>query len=379
MSHLGDAYKRKQAQNIDWEWKFIEIINDILKELGNEGEIPSIRGMYYILVSRYPKEIANTRSTYSSFDRATVKARKREYKSNPKAVIEEDAFVDNIRRILDIADTFITGRELVDNLNAALNNAANSYSIPRWNGQPNYVEVWLEKDAVVSMFRSILRSGRNGPDREVRIVPNRGWTSRTFLMKNIQRLIEQTKAGKTVHVLYFADYDPTGLKAAEYLENQLAKYGISDFELVSIKKEQFNEFNLQDLTNPNPETLAKLEGTSKKKGDPNTAWFKRNHGEGRVFQVELDAMFARREQFTKLVLDAVDSKFDRTIFEKEVELRLHKERENIGTELHDIFNGSGRRISTSIMISDVLNALNFHTRRMTEDIISWISDDSQNW
>jgi len=85
------------------------------------------------------------------------------------------------------------------------------------------------------------------------------------------------------------------LKAAEYLKTQLAKYGISNFELVSIKKEHFDEFNLRELTNPNPETLAKLEGTSEKKGDPNTAWFKRNHGEGRVFQVELDAMFARRQ------------------------------------------------------------------------------------
>ena len=64
-------------------------------------------------------------------------------------------------------------------------------------------------------------------------------------------------------------------------------------------------------------------------------------------------------------------------FEKDVELRLHKEREDIGIQLYDIFNGSSRRISTSIMVSHALNALNFHSHRMTEDIISWLSNDNE--
>jgi hypothetical protein len=70
---------------------------------------------------------------------------------------------------------------------------------------------------------------------------------------------------------------------------------------LAVTKEQIEEFNLEHLQNPDPETLHKLEGGYRggkhKKGDSNTEWFKKYFGEGRVFQIEIDAMQARREQF----------------------------------------------------------------------------------
>jgi len=39
-----------------------------------------------------------------------------------------------------------------------------SESIPRWHGQPHYVEIWIEKDALSEMFKSILGN------RQVKIV-----------------------------------------------------------------------------------------------------------------------------------------------------------------------------------------------------------------
>jgi hypothetical protein len=52
-------------------------------------------------------------------------------------------------------------------------------------------------------FQSILK------DREVRIVPNRGWSSLSFKNENIQRLFAKP-LGKIVRVLYFGDFDPSG-------------------------------------------------------------------------------------------------------------------------------------------------------------------------
>jgi hypothetical protein len=243
--------------------------------------------------------------------------------------------------MIDIDDVYKTPDEYIQRYIDKIKEAEN-YTIPRWYKQPNYVEIWLEKDAVVSMFESMLR------DREVRIVPNRGWTSATFVAKNIVRLWnKRNEEGiKHVYVLYAGDYDPSGLKMDDILKNEIfkkfSKYSIEGieqtkeikeenrtkvlnyllstihFERIAITKLQIEEFNLQHLTDPDAKTLEKLEGNSEKKGDSNTEWFKLKHGDGRVYQIELDAMHAQREQFKEFLLSTMDQYFDEQIYERVV-------------------------------------------------------------
>lgn len=112
----------------------------------------------------------------------------------------------------------------------------------------------------------------------------------------------------------------------------------------AVTVKQIAEFNLEALTDPEPETVLKLEGgwdESKgrnKKGDPNSVWFKKMfnwYGKGTVFQIELDSMYARREQFKKLLLDLVDSKFDNDIYQKYVIGKLEVERDSLTMRLKD--------------------------------------------
>ncbi|MFL6507880.1 MAG: hypothetical protein ACJ704_08090 [Nitrososphaeraceae archaeon] len=320
----GSTIDRK---NVNWKNEFIPNINNILDELAEDGEKPSVRGMWYILVSRYPDKIPNIPSMYSSYDKAITKARRGEY-GEGKSRLEEDAFVDNVRQIIDIDDIYQTPCEYLQRYIDRIKEAHENYTIPRWYKQPNYVEVWLEKDAVVSMYYSILRNGKI--DRQVRIVPDRGWTSLTFVNKNIDRLIsKQSEKGiKRVIVLYSGDFDPSGLRMAENLKKELPKHGI-EFKMIAITKSQIKDFNLQHLTNPDAKTLAKLEGTDKKKGDSNTEWFKLKHGNGKVYQIELDAMHARREQFKEFLLSTIDQYFDSDIYEMEVKRKQRQESKRI--------------------------------------------------
>lgn len=193
-------------KNVDWKNEFIPIIKNNLDELTQQGEKPSVRGMWYILVSRYPDQISNIPSMYSSYDKAITKARKGDYGTG-KSRLEEDAFVDNVRQIIDIDDGYVTDENYIQRGIYHIKYTRESYTIPRWYKQSNYVEVWLEKDALVSMFESILS------DRQLRIVPNRGWTSRTFVTENIDRLKRKSREEgvKNVVVLYFGDFDPSGL------------------------------------------------------------------------------------------------------------------------------------------------------------------------
>jgi hypothetical protein len=258
-----------------------------------------------------------------TLDKAITKARKGEY-GEGKSRVEEDAFVDNVRQIINIDDIYETPDEYVQRYIDYIKETDENYTIPRWYKQPNYVEVWLEKDALVSMFESILS------DRQVRIVPNRGWTSRTFVTENIDRLMRKSgeEGIKRVIVLYFGDFDPSGLRMDENLEEEISNYGI-DFQRIAITRPQIKEFDLEHLQNPDVKTLEKLEGNSDKKGDANTDWFKHTWGDGDVYQIELDAMHARREQFKELLLSTVDQYFDNKIYQREVKLPQAKARKSI--------------------------------------------------
>jgi hypothetical protein len=125
---------------------------------------------------------------------------------------------------------------------------------------------------------------------------------------------------------------------------------------VAVTFRQIPEFGLEKLLDPSPDVIMKLEGgyDSKKgrnkKGDPNTERFKkmsRHFNNSRVFQVELDAMYARREQFKKLLIEVLDGKpdpisgklvggmFDHDIYKKHVLDKLEVERDALTMRLND--------------------------------------------
>jgi hypothetical protein len=116
------------------------------------------------------------------------------------------------------------------------------------------------------------------------------------------------------------------------------------FMRIGVMVRQIAEFNLEGLTDPDPEVTLKLEGGfderrgRKKKGDPNTAWFKRMfkwYKEGRAFQIEIDAMYARREQFKELLLNIIDSKFDNEIYKEHVVKKVEIEHDALTIRLKD--------------------------------------------
>jgi hypothetical protein len=372
----------KIGGKINWKSRGAQEIVNILNELKKVGEVPTIRGVWYILVSKFPNEIPNTKTIYQSYDKVTVYCRDGII---GYPIIAVDAFADDTRVIIGIdSDQFVFGMDAAD---AAIQNVKDSrlnYYVPLWYKQKNYCEFWLEKRAISKMYFTILRNDEI--DRQVRIVPNNGWSSFTYVKENIQRLyrywntkfkeidaiLEDKKTYPHIWIFYSGDCDPSGRRMDINLVEELMKNFRKRFEKVVMTNEkipphrrraevsrrmstinfmriavmirQISEFDLERLTDPGAEALLKLEGgidpkTGKpKKGDPNTPWFKkmfRWYKEAKVFQIEIDAMYARREQFKELLLDLVDSKFDNEIYEEHVVKRLEVERDALTMHLKD--------------------------------------------
>jgi hypothetical protein len=167
--------KQTDTDNIDWRGQVLIPIKQRLASFKSQGITPTLRTMYYNLVST--GVIPNTKNSYKGLSRFTAKLRK-------NGELPMDCFADNSRRIEDINDTYFTPEEHIDDAIDSLKNATAYYrdTIPRWYKQPEYTEVWTEKDAMVGIFKSVLA------DRQVRIVPNKGFTGMGFVHENLSRL-----------------------------------------------------------------------------------------------------------------------------------------------------------------------------------------------
>jgi hypothetical protein len=186
--------------------------------------------------------------------------------------------------------------------------------IPRWLNQRNYVEVFVEKNAMGSSFKSILNAP---PDpRQIIVVPNGGWSSYTFVMSNLDRLLYQQKNGKEVYVQYYGDSDPSGERMTaedSKLVKKLKEHHIN-FERIAINEDTIEDFGLEEIKDKelDAETLDKLER------NPNYDWFVQRH-DGQVWQIELDALLLDLSKFKELVLSKVDKHFDTSIQKEAIE------------------------------------------------------------
>jgi hypothetical protein len=201
--------------------------------------------MYYTLVDL--GMLLKTEANYGALNKASVRWRE----CGP---IPIDSFADHTGTIIkNFDDRYKSPKEFVRVGIGYLEDAENLYSIPLWYKQPHYVEIWLEKNAVVGTFESIVE------DLEVVVVPNRGHSSVTFINDNIQNLKDKQAEGKKIHILYFGDEDPSGEEMDKVYRRKFAEYGLFnvDFKRIAVTKDQKERFNLQ--TDPDPETLQKLQ------------------------------------------------------------------------------------------------------------------------
>src|SRR6266508_1986580 len=257
-SDVLDYNKLKtKSGRYDWDGYINQaIIKPILLAKRAKGVPLTLRGLCYILESMevIPKQ------DFNKAYRAMATARK-------NGRINKDFFVDNTRHIIkNFRDRYVSVSDQIDN---AVNYVEELPTharddIPRWYNQPYYVEVWVEKDAFANLIVQILK------DRQVIVVPNKGWSSITFMHDNIERLVEKIDTYQDlglrikVQVLYFGDLDPLGWAMDKLYRRELRrKFGWRNFDpesehrrvffkRVGVTKEQIDqpEFNLKRLINP---------------------------------------------------------------------------------------------------------------------------------
>ncbi|MBS7610561.1 hypothetical protein KEJ19_08455 [Candidatus Bathyarchaeota archaeon] len=212
--------------------EIVPLVNDIL---GQYTERLTIRQIYYRLVSPPYQAFANTKSNYKTLSKILVKARE-------TGDVDEDRIEDRARTTIGGDHGFDSPTDLIDYAIRRLEQAYEYYTRKMWDEQDEYIEVWVEKDALVSIFSSIANGFR------VITYPTRGYSSYTLVKEAIKRFDDYN--GKPIIILHFADHDPSGLDMTRDIEDRLYKYYNGDFKVkrISLTIDQVKKYGLV----PNP-------------------------------------------------------------------------------------------------------------------------------
>jgi len=201
-----------------------QAIYDAIYDLQNEGiTFFTVRQLYYQLVSK--KVIESSWESYKNFDKFLV------------ALREADAWLDSL-----FVDPSKPRYEL--------------YSSSFWKGQKYFVEIWLEKQALQDFFMPYCRRYR------MNLVVCKGYPSVTRLRE--AKEARQVPANVQYVILYFGDFDPSGVDIERHINDELRSYGITVVR-VALTQQQVKAYNLPSLMPKKSDT--RYEGFVKQYGN----------------------------------------------------------------------------------------------------------------
>ncbi|MCE5210926.1 MAG: hypothetical protein LLG40_05190 [Deltaproteobacteria bacterium] len=164
-----------------------------------------------------------------------------------------------------------------------------SYHKNRWENQPIYPEIFIEKKALQGVFQEVCS------DWDIALGACKGYPSLTFLYESYKRFCDAADEGKRPLIIYFGDYDPSGEDIPRSIKENLSRFGVEvEVQRIALMEDQVVAWKL-------PPAPAKVK-------DSRTAnW----DGLG---QVELDAV--KPEKLMRLLKDAINEIFDPDLYDE---------------------------------------------------------------
>ncbi len=239
----------------------IDTANGILNEYRRMGYRLSLRQLYYQLVAR--DYIENSVKSYKRIGNLISDARL-------AGLVDWEMIEDRNREAL-IPAAWASPAEIV-------RVAARQFRVDRWEGQSNYVEVMVEKDALSGILEPVCR------ELHVRFTANKGYSSSSAMYEAGKRLYgvlsDRESAVNQIHVFYLGDHDPSGIDMTRDiterlfmfsgLQKQLDDMGHSIEDFIHIHRLALNYDQVeqwQPPENPAKETDSRFEGYREKFGE----------------------------------------------------------------------------------------------------------------
>lgn len=216
----------------------IETANRIINEYRRQGYQLTLRQLYYQHVAR--GLIENTERSYKRLGEMISNGRL-------AGLIDWDAIEDRTRNLRGVSHW--------DDPAQIINATYHSFRMDKWEVQPNRIEVWVEKDALVGVLQRVCTR------HDVNYFSCRGYVSQSEMYAAARRLAQYLRAGQEVHILHLGDHDPSGLDMTRDIRDRLDMFlegmGI-DINRLALNWDQIEQYN--PPPNPAKATDARFEG-----------------------------------------------------------------------------------------------------------------------
>lgn len=240
----------------------LDQVNEILEDYSDQGLTLTLRQCYYQLVTK--NIIANNNKEYAKLSKLLTDGRM-------AGEVDWNCIEDRVRRP--------RLPYYVDGISDALTDTVDAYRLDRQKTQENYIEVWVEKDALSSVLSRVTN------EFHINLMVNRGYSSCSAIHDAYQRMIKASYNRREIGlghrvILYMGDHDPSGLDMIRDIAARLNDdFGLDDgynpivVEPIALTMDQIKKFNPP----PNPAKIT----------DPRAKWYIQKYGN---ISWELDAL-----------------------------------------------------------------------------------------
>jgi len=263
----------------------IEQANEIIEAYQADGYDLTLRQLYYQFVAR--DYLPNRQTEYSRLGSVINDARL-------AGMIDWDSIVDRTRSYESLGH-WSSPADI-------LRSAASSYHINLRSDQDEYLEVWVEKDALVGVIEKACSP------LDVGYLSCRGYVSQSAMWRAAQRFINQQAYYETT-LIHLGDHDPSGIDMTRDIQDRLRMFGADVVvKRIALTMEQIDE--LQPPPNPAKTTDSRYESYIAEYGEE--SW-------------ELDALDPR--YLVDLITEVVGDHTDEDLFDAQVEIQESQRKE----------------------------------------------------
>lgn len=198
----------------------INLVNEVIDDYKAQGYELTLRQVYYQLVAR--GYIPNNERSYKNIGNLINDGRL-------AGLIDWYAITDRTRNL--------RGNSHWDTPADVIASAKYSYLLDKWEGQPNYVEVWVEKDALVDVVGQACRP------LDVPYFSCRGYTSQSEMWAAARRFLRQRDREQRI-IIHLGDHDPSGIDMTRDIQDRLEMFGADVIvKRVALTMNQIDHYN----------------------------------------------------------------------------------------------------------------------------------------
>lgn len=179
----------------------VDLVNGVILEYVQAGYELTLRQVYYQMVAR--GYIPNNLREYQNLASLVNDARL-------AGLIDWEHIVD-VTREANTASHWNSPRDILRAAHA-------SFALDKWKNQTYRVELWIEKDAALSIVSGVCR------ELDITYFSCRGYTGQAAMWGAAQRIYRYIQAGQIPVILHLGDHDPSGIDMSRDIEGRLSMF-----------------------------------------------------------------------------------------------------------------------------------------------------------